>query len=203
MRLFQGYGAIAEEDARVLEAALRRLISDRYDDTLYVDGVIRVLEIGVDCGGTARGIRDFLRYAGWAIDYYGIDPGLLNPLRPPFTGATIIKGYSETSFHLVPSGGFDLILVDGNHSRNSVILDVFNYESKVAPGGFMLFHDTNPGMQGQDYQYAGPKIPEFHVAVNEALALIGFPWEPWVLWKEDWPKDSPRCGMRAYRKGAP
>lgn len=195
MKLFTKYGAIAEEDGRVLEAALEALTSD-------IPASVFALEIGIDCGATARGIRSFLEARNIALRYVGIDPGLLNPVLPPFPGAVVHKAKSEHAFHLVPSA-IDLVLVDGNHSRNAVILDTFNYESKVRAGGFMLFHDTAPAMQGQDYQYEGPRIRENHVCVNEALELIGFPWAPWFLFDEDWPKDSTRCGMRAYRKGNP
>jgi hypothetical protein len=194
-RLFDQYGAIMAEDATVLEDALLRACQ-------VGKGAVRVLEIGTHAGYTARGMKRFLEAQGRAIDYWGIDPGLLCPVADPFPGAHMVHGRSEWSFHLVPEC-FDLVFVDGNHARNAVILDTYNYAPKVVPGGMLVFHDTSPTMQGQDYQYEGPRIPEFHVAVNEALELIGFPWHPWRLVLDLYPTgDCDRCGARSYQRGA-
>lgn len=189
--LFTTYGAVCKEDIQVIEASVSALLPR---------DVVRVLEIGAYEGQTGAGIKRFLEANGSKIAYWGIDPGLLGKNDPPFEGATTIKGTSEESFHLVPDE-FDFIFVDGNHSRNSVMLDILNYEPKVVPGGFMLFHDTSPTMQGQDYQYHGPKIPEFHVAVLAAFELVGWPWHPWTKFMESVPTDDNRYGTHSYRKG--
>lgn len=193
--LFEKYGAICREDAAVLEASLAALLPR---------GHVRVLEIGSFEGATGRGMKTFLERHGAKIDYWCIDPGILGDFKSaqvPFQGTHEITGKSEDCFHLVPDE-FHLVFVDGNHSRNSVILDVFNYSTKVVPGGFMLFHDTSPTAQGKDYQYSGPNIPEFHIAVLEAFRLIGWPWQPWSLFMENTPVDDERYGMQSYRRAA-
>jgi hypothetical protein len=161
--------------------------------------LVRVLEIGMWKGVTARGFKRFIEEHGGAIEYWGIDPGLLEEPEAPFEDANFIKGKSEESFHLFP-GLFDIVLVDGNHSRNGVILDTFNYEPKVAPGGFMIYHDTNPKCQGTGYEYDGPHIPEFGIAVRAAWEMIGWPWEPWTLVMEKYEANHHQNGTTAYRR---
>lgn len=197
-KLFDKYGAICKEDAEVLEASLLEMLHGKGTRT------VRVLEIGSYKGETGLGIKRFLSEAlGCGIDYWAIEPCIMvdSEAAPvPFDGAKMIKGKSDECFHLVPDE-FDLIFVDGNHSRNAVILDVFNYSPKVVSGGFMLFHDTSPTAQGQDYQYSGPKIPEFHIAVLEAFKMIGWPWSPWKLFTESAPADDTRYGTMSFRNG--
>ena len=194
-------------DGEVIKASLTALLPKP---------VVRVLEIGTYEGHTARGIKKFLEAHGSSIAYWGIDPGLADPngarfsgakkefyAKAPFPGANFVKARSDEAFHLVPND-FDFIFVDGNHSRNAVVLDVANYYRKVAPGGFMLFHDINPANQGAKfytYEPPGPQIPEFGNCVVEALELIRFPWEPWFLFMEKYPLDHHQNGTRAYRNG--
>lgn len=191
--MFKRYGMMFDEDCDVLDACLTALLPKP---------VVRVLEIGTYNGDTARGMKKFLEEHGSSIQYWGIEPGLVlhDACPDPFLGATIIHDKSEESFHLVPND-FDFIFVDGNHSRNAVILDVFNYSSKVVPGGFMAFHDINPKVQHDGYEYSGPHIPEFGVCVLEALQLIGWPWPPWNLFMEKYPLDHQQNGTAAYRNG--
>ncbi len=178
-------------DSDVLDAVCLEVLKTKKD--------VRWLEIGMWKGLTARGIKSFVEAHGGTLDYWGIDPGFLEPPQSPFEGAHFIHGRSEECFHMVP-GTFDVVFVDGNHSRNGVILDTFNYEPKVAQGGFMLFHDTNPKCQHTGYEYEGPNIPQFGIAVREAWAMIGWPWEPWEFWMERYPLDHHQNGTTAYRR---
>lgn len=193
------YGLLQPEDIAVIEASLlafRPIAS------------VRVLEIGTFKGDTARGMKAFVESHGYTFEYWGIEPSLLDKdtQRLPFPGSNMIYRKSEEAFHLVPDG-LDLVLVDGNHCRNAVILDIFNYSPKVVPGGFMVFHDTAPKMQGivvgnhSGYCVPGcPDIPEFYVAVLDAFRLIKWPWSPWTLFKEGYCKEE-LYGARSYRNG--
>ena len=193
--MFQRYGMMFEEDCDVMDAALSELCPK---------AEVRVCEIGTYSGHTARGMKKFLEDRGSTIRYWGVEPSLLlhDECPDPFPGAVMIRAKSEEGFYLVP-GLLDLVFVDGNHSRNGVILDTYNFFTKVVKGGFMLYHDTNPQSQRTGYEYSGPEIPEFGICVNEALELIGFPWEPWFLFMEKYPLDHHQNGMRAYRNGKP
>lgn len=195
-QMFTRYGMMFECDCDVFDDCLGELVKDK------PGGVIRVCEIGTYNGDTARGMKRFLESHGCGIEYWGIDPGLVLhnvPLPEPFPGAHIITDKSDFSFHLIPND-MDLVFVDGNHSRNSVILDTYNYERKVVRGGFMLFHDTNPASQGTGYEYEGPQIPEFGIAVREAWAMIEWPWDGWSLFMEKFPDGHHQNGTTAFRR---
>ena len=186
----QKYGMCFPCDGRVFEAVCLEVLKKK--------PVVKFLEIGMWKGLTARGLKKFVEENGGTLDYWGIDPGLLEAPEEPFPGAHFFHAKSEYAFHLVPDD-FDIVLVDGNHSRNGVILDTFNYHTKVVPGGFMLFHDTNPGCQGTGYEYSGPQIPQFGIAVREAWELIGWPFVHWQFFMEGMPPGHHQNGTTAFR----
>ena len=186
------HGMVFPSDSDVLDACCEMVLRTKK--------TVKIGEIGMWKGLTALGLKKFILQNGGIIDYWGMDPGILANVDPPFPGAHIITGKSEESFHLWPDN-FDIIFVDGNHSRNAVILDTFNYESKVVPGGFMVFHDTNPKCQGTGYEYNGPHIPEFGICVREAWKMIGWPWEPWQLFMEKYEPNHHQNGTTAFRRG--
>lgn len=203
-QLFDKYGAILAEDVAVLEACL--LAVQDLPGGNPIARTIRVLEIGMHDGGTARGIEQFVnKTMGCALQYVGIDPddGTSRPRYVPENGIVII-GDSAEVFNRVPFG-FDLVWVDGCHCMNQVMLDTIHYSPCVRPGGFMLFHDVNPRGQGSHHQYQGPETPEFGLATDMAHEEIRFPWAPWTKFAEAWPTEEGRtdCGTRAYRKGQP
>jgi hypothetical protein len=192
-----GYGAIVDEDVIVLETCLRELLLPVAVEKL------RVVEIGMHDGGTARGIEQFVREHGADLEYWGIDPdeGKTRPRYLPKGGVTVI-GDSAEVFHHVPDG-VDLVWVDGCHCVNHVILDTVHYAPKVRVGGFMLFHDVAPAGQmhpTQGRQYHGPMIPEFNLAVGRAHELIRWPFDGWAMILEAWPTDRNDCGTRAFRR---
>lgn len=185
------YGHLTLVDITVLEMCMGQAVRNNN---------LRVLEIGFHTGMTARGIRDWCAERNVTLEYWGVDNGVLHhAIEAPFEGANFVRGDSAEVFHLVP-GNLDLILVDGAHSRNHVILDTYNYYSKVRPGGFMLYHDTSPEIQHTMREAYGPDIPEFYNAVNEALEMIRWPFRGWALWRNEYEKGNPTGGMSAYRR---
>ena len=183
-----GYGAQQPEDIEVLEMVL-----SRYRGTL-----MRFVEIGIHVGSTARGIKEYCDLNRVHLEYWGIDPVVPDP-NPPFPGAHFIHGPSEESFHLAPDR-IDVVLIDGCHCVNHVILDTYQYGARVMPGGFMLFHDVNPRIQHTMKDPHGPNIPQFYNSVLEAHLMIGFPFRNWKLLAEKWNNDAPWGGMAAYQK---
>ena len=201
-KLFDKYGAILQEDVDVLEACLSIIASACKAQGRFA----KICEIGMHDGNTARGIENFLKAQGVSMTYWGIDP-LTEEVnkRPRYRPANCLEiiGDSAEVFNQVPDQ-LDLVWVDGCHCRNHVILDTVNYESKVRPGGFICYHDINPFGQGllNEHQYHGPNIPEFALAVTEALRLIRFPWAPWQFFDQKYPtpEESQDCGTLAFRK---
>lgn len=181
------------EDVEVLEWALGH----------YKGQPCRFLEIGVLNGQTARGIKQFCDENKIELEYWGIDP--VSPEkwgcpREPFPGANFIQGDSAESFHLA-EGPFEVALIDGCHCVNHVILDTIHYGAKVAYGGYLLFHDTNPEIQNTMRDPHGPDIWQFHNSVLEALTMIRFPTELWHYAKDsDHVEGRKWGGMTCFRK---
>lgn len=201
--LFDKYGAILQEDVEVLESCLTIVAAACKAQGRFA----RICEIGMHDGNTARGIENFFKALGLSMTYWGIDPltAAVNqrPRYIPANGLEVI-GDSAEVFNQIPDG-LDLVWVDGCHCRNHVVLDTINFESKVRPGGFICYHDINPAGQGrlEEHQYHGPNIPEFALAVNQALDLIRFPWGTWQFFAEKYPQPAEfpfDCGTRAFRK---
>lgn len=199
---FSYYGAITEEDAELLEKCLLSACSD----AVIENHPVRICEIGMHDGGTARGMERYVRDCNLSLAYIGIDPddGSTRPRYVPFGGQVLI-GKSADMFVQVP-GDLDLVWVDGCHCRNCVVLDVVNFAPKVRVGGFLCLHDTN--ILGQfradvGHQYHGPENdPHFALAVRAALAAIRFPWEEWEFYGEAKVSDLARvdCGTLAFRR---
>ena len=185
------HGMVFQSDSDVLDACCEMILRMKKE--------VKILEIGMWKGLTALGFKKFIEAHGGTIDYWGMDPGLLEAPQKPFPEARVIIGKSEECFHLVPNN-FDLIFVDGNHSRNGVILDTYNYEGKVAKGGFLVYHDTNPKGQHTGYEYSGPHIPQFGIAVREAWAMMDWPWPGWEFFMEKYEPRHHQNGTAAWRK---
>lgn len=183
------YGAINSADIKVLEGVLAH----------YHGRNLRLLEIGLHTGQTARGIRDYCAEHAIALEYWGLDNGVQNDGQPPFEGAKMVVGDSAESAHLLPDA-FDVVLVDGCHCFNHAILDTVLYGEKVVPGGFILHHDIAPHIQQTMRDPHGPDTPRFRNSVVEALEAIHFPWSPWSVHSFGWEENLNFGGMIAHRR---
>lgn len=183
------YGALTASDAMLLERILR----------LYSGSRVRFLEIGVHTGQTARGIREFCESIGARLEYWGIDSGVQNDGRPPFDGAHMVVADSAEAAHLVPDE-FDVVLCDGCHCFNHVILDTVLYGEKVVDGGYILHHDTASHVQQTMPDPHGPRTPRFSNSVVDALRSIRWPFPEWEFSDESTELGTPWGGMTAHRK---
>lgn len=195
------YTSQTEVDVQVLEDSLAFVCE-------HQSRPVRVLEIGTFNGDTSREIKAWFDRKGVPLEFWGIDQGSHPDFdkgrwpEKPFPEAHFIQGDSAEVFHLVPDG-LHLVLVDGCHCVNHVILDTLHYGKKVVVGGLMLFHDTSPEIQQTMKDPHGPDIPEFHNSVLAAHKLMGFPNYEWVLWRDGFMTGAPWGGMMAYRKVEP
>lgn len=63
----------------------------------------------------------------------------------PKTEHTNFRMTSDKFFDFVnPKRGYDIIFIDGLHTHAQSKTDFINAEKHLNPGGFILFHDTNP-----------------------------------------------------------
>jgi len=184
------YGALTPVDISVLESVL---------SCFKGSDQVTVLEIGIYEGKTAQGIKAYMDRLGVKLDYWGIDSGAICSPKPPFDGAHLIIGDSAECAHLVPEC-LDLVLMDGCHCLNHVMLELIHYAPKVVLNGFILLHDISPEIQHKMKDPHGEGIPEFQSAVNKAIGMVGFPFLGWELWRKDWLPGCAYGGMAAYRK---
>lgn len=166
---------------------------------------INVLEIGTNDGRTARGFKEYFEGQGHSILYWGLD--FQDEWELPFPGANVLVGDSAEIFEKIPDG-HHIILIDGCHCQNHVMLDFLNYGSKAVKGGYVVFHDTWPKDQGVvrndipfHWQWHGPKeSPYFHTCVRPALEKVGIltglrkDWEIVFDLTPEW------GGLTAFRK---
>jgi len=106
---------------------------------------ITVLEIGVFEGETTQHLINALPQGG---HYVGID---INDYRTNATKAAMtskgkaidfVLGNSLEELNKLPSGHFDLIFVDGDHSWEHVVKEFKLVEKVLANGGVIAYHDT-------------------------------------------------------------
>lgn len=134
---------------------------------------LRLLEIGLASGETARGIYRHVTASGHALDYYGLDCVHFEPFLPR---CTLFEGDSQYIFESVQvPGGLHILFIDGCHCVNHAMLDFLHYSPLVVIGGYVLFHDTNPSLswQGQIHHGHGPHTPSFGRAVRSAIQKLG------------------------------
>lgn len=187
------YGMMTKTDYetmdRILDAVCRRVRGP----------VVRVLEIGVNRGDTARGIKARIEELGKAVDYVGIEAEM-RAFAAPFDSATMIYDDS-TNAHVCDIGPFDFILVDGCHCKAHVITDFFLYKNRLSKGGIIAFHDTSPEIAPmQDYQGHGPRVHEFCICVREALAMLPMSKMDFLLVEDAWDPAGIIGGIMAYVK---
>lgn len=186
------YGAITTIDAEVLD-----FVFSRFDHE-----TVRVLEIGVWKGDTARGIKAALESRGCVLVYVGIDAQAWSEPNPPFPGAQYIICKSEDAYGMV-DGDFDVVFQDGCHCKNHVMLDALNYSPMVRIGGFFMFHDTAPQVQHkQTNRWVHPDVdnPVHLTAVNDAIEAIGWPNGRWSLFTERHDPNSDIGGIKVFQR---
>jgi len=187
------YGAITEKDAEVFDM-LFAAIPKR---------TVKVLEIGVWKGDTARGMKSACEFNGNACEYTGIDAQRHADPDPPFPGARYIVKPSEEAWEDVRDQLFDLIFVDGCHCLNHVSLDTALYSQFVAPGGYMVFHDASPllqGVQKNPWVHGHDDLPVHRTHVLKALELLGWPNAKWRLVTHQFDPASDIGGMIVFQR---
>lgn len=191
------YTSQTKIDAEIIEEVLAMAANE--------NDHITVLEIGTYNGDTSREIKRWCDERAVVLEFWGVEagwhPDLAGKSKIPtaFPGANMVFGDSAEVFHRIPFG-FDVVLIDGCHCVNHVILDTIHYGDRVVPGGFMMFHDTAPHIQQTMRDPHGPEIPEFYNSVNKAHLLMGFPNKNWEINKWGYDPTAAWGGIIAYRK---
>jgi predicted O-methyltransferase YrrM len=71
---------------------------------------------------------------------------------------SFVAGRSEQilSKFVMEGEHFDLIFIDGSHSRYVVTLDLLNALNLISPGGLVFLDDVSEGIALKDFHYGGP-----------------------------------------------
>lgn len=163
------YGSIMEPEASILDIVLR--------ETKDTFGDIRFLEIGVLGGKTARGVCNMAKHIGSKVFCSGVDFISQKPNPLPCSDYKFYEGDSLDAWRIIKER-FNIIIIDGCHCVNHVMCDFLNYTPMLDIGGRCIFHDTDPGPDGeaqgrwpQDHSYYGTKNPP--IGVREAIRKLG------------------------------
>ena len=134
------YLGITALDSKIIEEYLLKTYT-------HFQTKLRLIEIGVCAGSTAKGMRNFLDKNQIPFEYYGVDSGRDGKIQVPFEGANLVLGDSIKVYYKVP-GKFHFVFVDGCHCINHTMLDFIHYGEKMEIGGYILLHDASPYVQG-------------------------------------------------------
>jgi hypothetical protein len=134
------------------------------------------LEIGIHKCGL------FNRLIPYCDSLTGVD---LNPRAVDYMAksnkTTFINTSSVDYWNTTDSVVFDLIMIDGNHSKEFVRQDFVGGLSKLAPNGIMLLHDTYPGDKSAmafDRCSDGYKVIEEMSTKTDQYEMVTIPRHP-------------------------
>lgn len=98
---------------------------------------VNYLEIGVRWGNTYNLVKNY------AQTCHLVD---IEFLKLNYSENTVKYQMTSDKFFSVinPSIQFDLVFIDGDHSKEQVIKDFMNVEGRVIDDGFVILHDTYP-----------------------------------------------------------
>ena len=89
---------------------------------------------------------------------------------------TFMAGRSEQILSQLVLDGkqFDLIFIDGSHSRYVVTLDLLNSINLISPGGLIFLDDISEGIAVKDFHHGGPNsiIPPLLAAGRFDMLLL-------------------------------
>lgn len=97
----------------------------------------RYLEIGVRDGRVLKLVSKYCKEC-YAVDLNFLNKDFLNNVK-------LFETSSDSFFeNLDKSLFFDMVFIDGDHSKEQVYKDFVNVESLVIEDGFVFFHDSYP-----------------------------------------------------------
>jgi predicted O-methyltransferase YrrM len=119
----------------------------------------RYLEVGVYRGETIRGV------SGFAKECVGID---IDPMAAhSISNLRNVTSFTGSLQQYVNTGEvslFELIFIDADHSRESVISDFNSAKELISDNGVILLHDTWP----KSFEFTDPKLcGDAYLAVSQ------------------------------------
>lgn len=123
----------------------------------------KIVEVGTYLGASARTMLDNSQARIWCIDSWcgGLDISyglvttekdyqlFLKHIQDIRDRVVVLKMYSNEAAGLLPTGCFDMVYIDADHSYDAVRFDILHYAPLVKPGGLLCGHDyesSRPGL---------------------------------------------------------
>lgn len=151
-------------------------------ERLHLDTVV---EVGVDKGQFSHcllsksNLKKFYGIDPWINDF-GSDyrPGFFDPngenrmkeaadrLAEFGDRVELVKNYSAIAAPYFPNDSLDFVYIDGDHSLEGIMFDLYHWFPKVREGGLMGFDDYKNGANSGMKNYFGDQLP---FAVKTAL----------------------------------
>jgi hypothetical protein len=163
------YGLMPEFDYKTMDSILDLVCFS------FREEPINILEIGVHQGNTSRGMRDFLKQRGRAINHTGIDNRRDFNMEAPFPESRFIIGNSIEVYNQIEDGSQHLVFIDGCHNYPMTMADFLVYSDKVRLHGYIAFHDTGEQIKPMtDFQGMGDMDdPDMYIACRKAVKRLG------------------------------
>jgi hypothetical protein len=113
----------------------------------------------------------------------------------PISDHTNFKITSDKFFeYLNPRKGYDIVFIDGLHLHKQSRKDFFNADMHLNPGGFILFHDTNPATF--DHCQEQWILPEWNGTVYQTIIELRSEFSSYEIFTVD-----TDYGVTVVRKG--
>lgn len=162
-----GFGLLSMADAPYFKGIL-----DMVAKTL---GRVAMLELGVANGGTTAGAFNYCQKRGYLFTWVGMDHEIGKPAFPLGDWGTFIQGdlYHPHNWAKVPDD-INLLFVDCCHCVSCTVEAFELYDSKVVPGGYVLFHDTcsHPDWQNNPAPHLAQCKPDRFIGTRAALDIL-------------------------------
>lgn len=120
-------------------------------------GCRRIVELGCYWGRSTRAMLDSSQARIWCIDHWnlpkdqhdrGVDDAdmqvFLANIRDVRDRVVILRMTTREAVGLLPRGGFDLVVIDADHSYEAVEFDIIHYAPLLRPWGILCGHDYRP-----------------------------------------------------------
>ncbi len=170
LRLANWLGYINEEEVDLLQGIAMRLPNNGFS-----------LNIGAGGGTTALAVAECRPDV--SITSVDMSPG--GPLgglegeRNAFDGAGIehptqILGDSKEVGKQWNGSGFDMILIDGDHSEDGIRGDIESWMPHLKPGGYVVFHDYTQPMWPAVKKVVDELIVPTYKLIGQARWLVAF-----------------------------
>ncbi|KOP82312.1 class I SAM-dependent methyltransferase [Cytobacillus solani] len=135
-----------------------------------------IIEIGIQRGATAKAILDncpsIERYIGIDLTPHSQTTLSIQQEEVPQIAGELVKDYHQVELILTPNGtrdlspghlpAADLILIDGDHSAQGVILDTILARQTIRKGGIICWHD-----------YGNSLVPDVTKVIDDLNTIEG------------------------------